>query len=63
MSGGGGHIHHKLRPDPLVGKSIALHESTWKAIDAARGTQTSSAWIREAVASALYYEGQEKQPA
>ena len=63
MSGGGGHIGHKINPDPLVGRNVALHESTWKAIDAIRGKETSAAWIREAVDSALYYEGQKRQPA
>ena len=60
MSGGRGHIGHKLNPDPLVGKNVALNESVWKAIDAIRGKQTTAAWIREAVANELYYEGKGK---
>lgn len=52
----------KLDPDPLVGKNISLRESQWAAIDAIRGKETSAAWIREAVDSALYYEGQERRP-
>ena len=60
MSGGGGHIGHKLNPDPLIGKSIGLLDSAWKAIDAVRGKKTSAEWIREAVDSALYYEGKDQ---
>lgn len=58
MSGGGGHIGHKLNPDPdpLVKKGLQLSEKTWAAIDLARGTQTRADWIRDAIKTALYYD-------
>ena len=60
MSGGGGHIHHKPNPDPLVKKGLQLSEKTWAEIDFARGTQTRADWIREAIKTALYYDAIEK---
>lgn len=51
----------KFNPDPLTDKKIALPTSMWEAIDDARGDQTRTSWIKEAIASALYYDG--KQPA
>jgi|GEM_PF-6332616 len=59
MSGGGGHVNsrRKFDPDPPVPMALKLPESIWAAIDAVRGEQSRTGWIRDAVAAALYYEG------
>lgn len=49
----------KYNPDPNVQISIKLPESLFRGIDAVRGAQSRQGWIREAIASALYYEAKE----
>lgn len=49
--------NRKYSTDPLLAKSIKLTESMWAAIDAARGQQSVTGFIRDAVKSELYYEG------
>jgi len=44
-------------PDPLMPANIRLPESMLAEIDAARGEESRTAFIREAIKSALYYEG------
>jgi hypothetical protein len=45
--------NRKFDPDPPVLMPLRLSESTWAAIDAVRGEQSRTGWIRDAVAAAL----------
>lgn len=56
MSGSVANSHRKFNPDPPVPVCIRFPESVWAAIDGVRGTQSRTAWMLEAVNTALYYE-------
>ena len=58
---GGGQVNanRKHNPDPPIGKTLTLPESTWKAIESVKGATSYQAWIRDAIKTALYYKAQE----
>ena len=49
--------NRKYNPDPPKLMGLRLPESVWEQMDEARGKQSRTGFILEAVKSALYYEG------